>query len=151
MSHVTSTSGARRFQSTRRVSGGKEPDGGTQEHKETEAPKRTFGRTYLSRGFSGFHRPKRPPRTMPFGKKMWSADDELPGIPRRPQLAATTLARPREGATTASSRKFISKGCKRMGGTMSRVPTRAELTSIPMRVMTTNENEIDLETDPTEE
>jgi len=148
MSHVTSSAGARRFQSTRRVSGGTTPDGGIQTKGKEQTPKRTFGRTYLSRGFSGFKRPKRPQRTKPFGKPAFSADDELPGI-TRPALATTALAAPREGAQTASSRKFISKGCKSRGG-YTKVPTRAELTSVAMRVVTTNEQIIDLETDPVE-
>jgi hypothetical protein len=151
MSHVTSTSGSRRFQSTRRVSGGNNSDGGApKESGQTQAPKRTFGRTYLSRGFSGFKRPKRPPRTMPFGQPAFSAADELPGI-TRPALARTALAAPREGAQPASSRKFVSKGCKAKGG-CAKVPMRSELTSVAMRVVSTEAiAPIDLETEPTEE
>jgi hypothetical protein len=155
MSHVQGHTGAKRFQSTRRTSGGNNSaapsDGsdGTQTKGETQAPKRTFGRTYLSRGFSGFKRPKRPQRTKPFGKPAFSAADELPGI-TRPALATTALAAPREGAQAASSRKFVATGCKSKGG-YAKVPKRSELTSVAMRVVTTNEpGGFDLETDPAE-
>ena len=86
MSVVHGSRTCKRFQSTRRTSGGLSENEGSVAHAACVQPDRTFGRTYLQRGFSGYKRPRRPKRTMPFGVKQWSAEDELPGV-TRPGLA----------------------------------------------------------------
>ena len=74
--------GATRFQSTRRTSGKDSEDEGSASQAACVEPDRTFGRTYLSRGMSGYKRPKRPGRSPNYGKKTWSADDPLPNVSR---------------------------------------------------------------------
>src|SRR5271170_2984616 len=50
--------------------------------KGSSEPTRTAARTYMQRGFSGYHRPKRPKRKGQYGVKTWTAEDELPGVTR---------------------------------------------------------------------
>lgn len=127
MSIAKSRSGStRRFQSTRRKSGGTEQNAaegnhGDKRHGEGSTgggacmkPDRTFGRTYLQRGFAGYKRPKRPKRTGKFGVKTWSAADELPGV-TRPGLGEISAATP-----TGTKSSVVNKVQQRGGCSKSR-------------------------------
>src|SRR5208337_4194831 len=106
MSVSTTRSGSsRRFQSTRRKSGGTpenaaEGNHGDKRHGEGTSgggacmkPDRVFGRTYMQRGFAGYKRPKRPGTKGRYGVKNWSADDELPNV-TRPGLGEISQSTP---------------------------------------------------------
>ena len=75
-------------------------------------PKRTFGRTYLSRGFSGYRRPKRPGTKGRYGVKNWSADDPLPNV-TRPGLAEVSASTPTGTKATVVSTVTKRSGCRR--------------------------------------
>ena len=92
------TGSSTRFQSTRRRSGANTTEVGTgsdgsNTHAAGAVPNRTFGRTYLSRGFSGYRRPKRPKRKGQWGVKTWTAKDPLPNV-TRPSPGERTQAMP---------------------------------------------------------
>jgi hypothetical protein len=120
------TGGSRRFQATRRRSGqGSTADKGAEgthasaQHGEGSTgggacmkPKRTFGRTYLSRGFSGYRRPKRPGTKGRYGVKNWSADDPLPNV-TRPGLAEVSASTPTGTKATVVSTVTKRSGCRR--------------------------------------
>ena len=75
------TGSSTRFQSTRRRSGEGTHEEAAQS-REGAVPTRTTSRTYMQRGFSGYHRPKRPKRKGRYGVKGWTAADPLPGVTR---------------------------------------------------------------------
>lgn len=69
--------GSPRFQSTRRQSGPYTETDGSNAQAACVEPDRAFGRTYMSRGMSGYKRPKRPGRD---NSKTWTADEPLPNV-----------------------------------------------------------------------
>ena len=73
--------GSTRKQATRRRSGEGTHEEAAQS-REGAVPTRTTSRTYMQRGFSGYHRPKRPKRKGRYGVKGWTAADPLPGVTR---------------------------------------------------------------------
>jgi hypothetical protein len=103
--------GTTHFQSTRRRSGdGAEGEGVATGQAACVEPDRTFGRTYLQRGLSGYHRPKRPGRD---NRKTWRAEDPLPGDVTKPQLAAVNEAIPTGTKETVVSQVKHRGGCRR--------------------------------------
>ena len=112
MSVVHGSRTVKRFQSTRRTSGGLSENEGSVAHAACMQPDRTFGRTYLQRGFSGYKRPRRPKRTMPFGVKQWSAEDELPGV-TRPGLAGISASTPTGTRCAVVSKVQHRGGCRK--------------------------------------
>jgi len=75
-------------------------------------PNRTFGRTYLSRGFAGYKRPKRPKRKKNFGVKTWTAADPLPGV-TRPSHGAVSVSTPTGTKATVVPQVQQRGGCRR--------------------------------------